>query len=249
MLLLYIFLSLICVTPVMTRVRLDPMLVVIPCVLLLSPSLTALWSIYISLVPVFLCLAVAQIVWQRHNLNVETIARLGAGLSLGGFVGIQLFAMLVSSHAVLIQLMFGLTCSALILARFKRLDIAQVSTPLQLWSGLILGTIQSLGFSSGKALLQTSPNLKRQADHFALWAFTLVGILIGLLALPPESHLSLQWDPWVTIIGGLAALCGWWLSHRVNVSHFESNVLRWTVVLVCLSIWVHLAIKYFIFTP
>ena len=249
MLLLYIFLSLLSATLVMTRVRLDPMLVVMPCVLLLSPSLTTLWSVFFSLMPVMLCLAMLELVRQRQHLNVENMTRFAAGLSLGGFVGIQLAAIFVSSSVTLILMLLGLTCVALLMTRLKRLDVLQVPVAWQLWSGLGLGALQSLGFSSGRAVLQSRNPETSRADHYALWAFSLVGILVGLVALPPESHIALSWQPAVTISGGLAALCGTLIRSRINISSFESNVLRWTVLLVCLSIWVHLGLKFFIYTP
>ncbi|MBM6550025.1 hypothetical protein [Marinomonas ostreistagni] len=246
MFLLYLFLALFCAALVVERVRLDPMLVVMPCVLLLFPTVPVLLTSYVNVLAVVLLMALFFVIKERQQLNVESITRLGAGLSLGGFVGVQLLTLLPLSQVTLVLLLLTLSSFSLGLSALKGVDILRLPQMAQLWAGLALGMVQFLGLGSGRALLKTHQEASSKANHFALWAFGLVGALIGLLALPSASTTPLHLDISVIVVALLAILAGLFLASRINVSAFESKLLRWIVVLVCLSVWAHLTFKFFI---
>lgn len=248
MLLLYIFLSLFVAALVMSRIKLDPLLVVMPSVLLLPVSVGALLSVYISLLPVMLLLAVYGVLRARQDLDVESLTRLGAGLSLGAFIALQLLVLLPFTLSMLITMVGVFSALGLVVLLAIQSPVMKLSRGFQLWVGLLTGIVQHIGFGSGRALLGVMSPSELDANHNALWAFGLVGALIGWLALPPEAAVTPQFDMMIFSVALLAALGGLLLARRIKISVFESNVLRWIVVLLCLSFWVHIGIKLFIFT-
>lgn len=244
---IYLFLASLCAILVNKRLRIDPFVVILPCALLVVDDLVLLRSLFASLIPVALIFALIQVLQHRTQLQVESITRLGAGLSLGGFIGVQLLFLLPITFAVLIGLLVSISLSHVLLLRCGGWSLSKIPAPLKLFAGMLMGTIQFVGLSSGLAWLQDKQSADMQGNRAALWAFSLVGALIGLLALPGEFALQA-----LSVVNMLAAVLGGCvgilLQQRLTSSAFESKVLDWIVLAMCLSVWGHLLLKHFIFS-
>lgn len=244
---IYLFLASLCAAVVNKRLRIDPFVVILPCALLVIEDLTQLRGLFASLIPAALLFALVQVFLHRTQLQVEAITRLGAGLSLGGFIGVQLLFLLPMTFAVLITFLVVVSLTQVLLLRIGGWPLSQVPAPLKLFAGMLMGAIQFVGLSSGLAWLQDKQSADLLGNRAALWAFSLVGALIGLIALPVEwawQTLSIS-HMLAALLGGGAGLL---LQQRLTSSAFESKVLDWIVLAMCLSVWGHLLFKHVIFS-
>lgn len=244
---IYIFLAALCAVLVNKRLRLDPFIIIIPCSLLALDNIQTLLSLYISLIPVAVVYACCCVFRERHNINIEAVARLGAGLSLGGFVGVQLVMLLPWSFMGLLGLLAVTTILNLIGWRYPKLTLNKIPPRLAVIAGLIMGGGQFLGLGSGMALLSGAQQHTSSANRCALWCFSLVGAAVGIIALPEGmavEYLSTE----MVVAALIGVVLGLLLLRRTQVSQFESKVLDWIVLAMCLSVWGHLFIKHIIFS-
>lgn len=243
----YIFLASLCAAVVNKRLRVDPFVVILPCALLVVTDLSFLRHVFASLLPVALLFALMHVLKHRAHLQVESVTRFGAGLSLGGFVGVQLLFLLPITWWLLVALLLILSLVNVSLLRLGGWPLDKLPNRVKMFAGMLLGTLQFLSLGAGLALLLDKSHAESVANRAALWAFALVGALIGLLALPPElawQNLSFSIMLAAIIGGGTGVL----LLQRITISAFESKMLDWIVLAMCLSVWGHLLFKHVIFS-
>lgn len=243
---IYLFLASLCAALVNKRLRIDPLIVILPCALLVIDDLTLLRDLFASLLPVMLLFALMQVLRHRAHLQVESITRLGAGLSLGGFIGVQLLFLLPMSFTVLVALLIIVSVTQVLLLQRGGWSLDKIPNSLKVLTGMIMGAAQFFSLSSGLAWLQDRQSNNLLGNRSALWAFSLVGALIGLLALPSDFAWQALSFPHMlaALLGGSTGLL---LQQRLTSSAFESKVLDWIVLAMCLSVWGHLLFKHVIF--
>ncbi|SBS31688.1 hypothetical protein MAQ5080_02038 [Marinomonas aquimarina] len=243
----YILLASLCAVVVNKRLRIDPFVVILPCALLVVHDLDSLRSLFASLIPVVLLFAVLTLLRHRASLQVEAITRLGAGLSLGGFIGVQLIFLLPFTFAWLLALLVVLSFANIALLRFRGWPLMKIPAGLKLLLGMLIGALQFVSLGAGLALLQERYTAESLGNRSALWAFSLVGALIGLLALPGD----LVWQA-LSVTSMLAAVIGGFIGvlllQRLTLSAYESKVLDWIVLAMCVSVWGHLLLKHLVFS-
>lgn len=244
---IYIVLSSLCAVLVNKRLRLDPFIIIIPCSLLALDDVTTLLSLFVSLMPFALTYAGYCVFKERQSLNIESVTRLGAGLSLGSFVGVQLVFLLPWGFVGLLSLLSLITLVNFMWWHWSKLDMQRIPQRLSIIVGLLIGLPQSLGLSSGMPILSGLNQHTNSANRCALWCFSLIGAWVGILALPAGMAFDYL-SPLIAIAGLVGLLLGLLLSQRIHVSQFESKVLDWIVLAMCLSVWAHLIFKHIIFS-
>ena len=241
---IYIFLTSVAVVLVSRPLRFDPTFIILPSALILIADVYKWVSVYISLIPCLLVFALCLVFPLRNELQLERLTRIGTGLSLGSFVGIQFLILLPISLTMLVILMMLSTCIALVLNRSSFVNLLSLPKGVSLWSGIFIGVGQVLTLGAGWFVLAADKQLG-SANRYVLWLFSLIGVLVGVIALPEEVQLiTISWP--VLLANGLGLMAGGVLLRFVSHSLFESKILNWTVLAMCLSVWGHVLIKHYV---
>lgn len=237
---IYVLLVFFCIGLLQKKLPLDPMLIAIPGVLIVPGSIDILLSVFISILPACVYLALWVIVCQKSTLQIELITRYAAGAGLGGFIGLQILSFQLSTtffvSALCLLTLLSVVCQSL------NISLQRIFTNrLALIFGVALGTAQVTCLSSGRALTG-NPISTTQAISSVIWLVTMIGILVGWLALPQAG--PLKWD-WPILISSLVGLTvGLLVSLKIKVQEFESAILYWVVISMCVSAWLHFWITY-----
>ncbi len=234
----YVFLAFFCVALMQKKVLLDPSLIVIPCVLIVPQSLASIANLYVNLLPACAVLAMVTIITYRQTLQIESVTRFAAGSGLGAFVALQVLALGINAHYLLVLLL--ITSLGAVAVLFGRLNLtACYASPLSLMAGLGMGVVHFISLTSGRAFLPVnSPGASA-----VVWLVSIIGALVGVLALPNTS--MFVFDPEVIIASLMAVLLGTLVSRHINSNQFESKVLFAIVLVMMLSVWGHVCFQYF----
>lgn len=229
-----------CVAVMQKRVSIDPVLVVIPCALLVPNAIESLPSLFINVLPGCALLAAFSVFFYRDNLQIETCTRVAAGAGLGAFISIQLLGFGLSNALLVVLLLCASLCSILI--NLKRRSMSAVyQSPMSLLLGLGVGVIQFILLSSGRALLPSQDKGRTSV----VWLVAILGALIGWIAVPSDS--VFHFNVYVMVASLFGVFLGVSVSSRFDINQFESKVLFGVVLVMMLSVWAHILIKSFLF--
>ena len=229
-----------CVALMQKRVGIDPLIVVIPCALLVPGTLDLLPNLFINVLPGCALLALFSVFLHRNSLQIEACTRMAAGAGLGAFIAIQVLGFGLPVTILLLLLFCISLFSIFINAKSMTMDVVYKS-PISLLLGLGIGAIQFMSLSSGRALLP-SQDIGRAS---VVWLVAILGALVGWIAVPNETIFHL--NGYVMFASIVGVLMGVGISFKVNANQFESKVLFGVVLVMTLSVWAHILIKNFLF--
>lgn len=236
----YVFFAFFCIALIQKKIAIDPLIIVIPCVLIVPQSLAGLVDLYISLLPACAVLALLEVIFRRNDLQIESVTRFAAGTGLGAFLAIQVLAFSLNVQYLLGMLLLASIASVAALIGFINLT-GWYRSSMSLMMGLGVGVVHFVFLTSGRAILPA----KNPGSTAVIWLVSIIGALVGVFALPVGNEFSIS----LAVLGAslLAVVLGTLISRSLNLNthQFESKVLSVVVLVMMFSIWVHVCIKYY----